>query len=140
MTEAAESATVGVDGARKIDGLVLVFDATSGPLGAVFDTAKKLLRIRGCALCAITHGALGERSEWRSCRAALGVPVEYFHKDDLPQVLHGKVGDLPCILARVGEAFVPLVEPEVIARCGGSVAELRGKIVYHAARKGLALE
>lgn len=81
--------------ARKIDGLVLVFAATSGALGALVDTAKKLLRIRGCALCTITHGALGEKPEWKTCREALGVPVEYFHVDDLPQPLRATVGALP---------------------------------------------
>ena len=68
---------------RTIERLIFVFDADSGALSAFFDSAKKALRLGGCALCTITHGLAGERSEWRECKEELGVPVEYVHRDEI---------------------------------------------------------
>ena len=125
---------------RAIDRLLFVFDADSGAWSAAADSARKLLRLNGCALCAVTHGLLSERDEMRSCREELGVPVDYLHRDELPSGLRDLVaGRLPTVVAVVGDEPVVLLEPEVIARCRGSVADLRGKLVFHAARRGLAL-
>ncbi len=44
------------DDKRTIERLILVFDANAGPFSALVDSAKKLLRINGCSLCALTHG------------------------------------------------------------------------------------
>ncbi|HSL81751.1 MAG TPA: hypothetical protein VLF66_03190 [Thermoanaerobaculia bacterium] len=41
---------------RRIDRLILVYAAESGLTNAVVDSAKKLLMVKGCSLCAITHG------------------------------------------------------------------------------------
>lgn len=124
---------------RKIDALVLVYDATSGPWGLLVDTAMKVLRIRGCPLCTITHSVAGERSEWRTCRVELGVPLEHYHRDDQPEDVRSVCGDqLPCILARAGGQILILVDAEAIRRCSGSVADLRGKLLFHAARSGLS--
>ena len=43
--------------------LVLVYDANSGTWSAVLDSARKLLSLDACGLCAITHGLAGEKSE-----------------------------------------------------------------------------
>ena len=124
----------------RIDALLLVYDATTGPLQTAVEIVKKVLHINGCPLCDTTHGPRHEKAEWRSCREALGVPMRYFHKDgltaDVERVVDGRV---PCILAQVDGELVRLLEPSVIHRCRGSVRNLRGKISYHAARKGLSL-
>lgn len=74
---------------RTIDRVVFVFSANSGVSSAAIDSAKKVLQLRGCALCSITHGR---------------------------QVLIG---------------------PDVLARCKGSVADLKGRLQTYAAMHDL---
>ena len=127
--------------AKKVDKLVLLYDANSGAWGAVVDSAKKMLMLKGCPLCSITHGIVGERADWKSCRDELGVPVDYLHRDELTGEtarLAMEVG-LPCVLAESGGQLVPLLGPDVLERCRGSVAEFRGKLHYYASAKELDL-
>ena len=108
---------------RKIVRLCLVYDANSGKLGAWIDSTRKILMIKGCALCTITHGITGERQEWRSCKAQVGVPIDYFHRDDMPAPIATAARALPCILAEIeGGEFEMLLPPESLAECGGSVS------------------
>lgn len=123
-----------------IDRLILVYAADSGTLAAVMDSAKKLLKLQGCTLCAITHGILGEKDEWKDCKAELGVMVDYLHQDEIDESTRRLVGqDLPCIVAEAGAERLVLLGPEVLSRCRASVAELKGKILWHARAKGLAV-
>lgn len=125
---------------RTIERLIFVFDADSGALSAFFDSAKKALRLGGCALCTITHGLAGERSEWKECKEELGVPVEYVHRDEVTPALHEVLGEeLPAVVAEAGGELVQLMDREVLERCRGSVADLRGRIVYFASTRKLAL-
>lgn len=127
--------------ARKVDRLILLYDANSGAWGAVVDTAKKILMLKGCPLCSITHGIAGEKNEWKSCREEIGIRVDYLHRDELQGEtarLAQEVG-LPCVLAQSGSELVPLLNPEVLERCRGSVAEFRGKLHYYASAKELDL-
>lgn len=125
---------------RPIDRLILVFAAESGAFHAFLDSAKKVLRIKGCTLCSITHGLVGEKAEWKTCREELGVPVDSVHLDEidseLAQVIDGQV---PCIVAQTGDDKVLLLGPDVLERCRGSVADLKGRLFTHAAGKGLSL-
>jgi len=124
---------------QTIDRLIFVFNAGSGTLNAFVDSAKKLLMIRGCTLCTITHGLAGEKSEWRDCKEEIGVPVDYVHKDEITPRLDGVVhGQLPCIVAEAGGELTLLLAPEVLERCQGSVADLRGRLHYFASLHRLA--
>jgi len=126
-------ATVTVSGKRPIDRLLLVFNADSGALAAFVDSAKKLLMINGCSLCSITHGLAGEKSEWRHCKEELGVPVDSIHRDEVDAELRSLIGDdLPCIVAESGGESVVLLGPDVLRRCRGSVADLKGRLNYFA--------
>ena len=127
-------------GKQQIDRLVFVFNADSGRWNAFVDSTKKLLMINGCTLCSITHGMLGEKDEWNSCKESLGVTIDYVHRDEIHTALRDVVGNaLPCIVAQVGSAYLMLIKPEVLERCHGSVSELKGKIEYYSAMKDLAL-
>jgi len=53
---------------QPISRLYFVYNAESGTLAAIVDSAKKLLSINGCPLCSLTHSLLGERNEWKTCR------------------------------------------------------------------------
>ena len=125
---------------RPIDELILIYNAKSGLTGAFVDSAKKLFQLKGCTLCSITHGLAGERPDWQDCKAALGVPITYYHRDDRPaQLAHLTAADLPCILARSGEDYIKLLDPDALARCNGKVADLRGRLRHRATLEGLNL-
>ena len=124
---------------RKVDRLLFIFDADSGILDAMVDSARKLLRIKGCALCAITHGLATEKGEMRACREELGVPVDYLHKDELTDDLRRVCPELPCVVATVGDDHTLHLDRKTNERCRGSVADLRGKLLFHAAKHDLDL-
>lgn len=125
---------------RPIEKLILVFDANAGVLDALIDSTRKLFRLKGCPLCSITHGLAGERSEWKSCRDSIGVPVDYLHRDELDASLEQIIGDqLPCVLARTADRTELLMGPAVLDRCAGSIPDFRGRLMHHAARLGLTI-
>ena len=126
--------------ARSIQELVLVFNADSGRLNAWLDSARKLLGVGECSLCDITHGLAGEKQDWAACRSDLGVPVDALHRDELSEpLLHAVDGQFPCVVARTDEGYERLLGPDVLARCRGSVADFRGRLLTHAAMQDLAL-
>lgn len=107
----------------------LVYDARAGAITAAFDGAKKLLGLSSCPLCAITHGVATERRAWKTCRAALGLPVRTWHSDDLPHALRAVlVGGLPAVAAEVAGAYRPLLGPADIRACGASPERLAERI------------
>jgi hypothetical protein len=125
---------------RRIDRLIFVFNAGSGSFNAFLDSARKLLQIKGCTLCTITHGLAGEKSEWKECKEEIGVPVDYVHKDEIWPDLDTVVGSkLPCVVAMAGGELVFLLGPEVLDRCKGSVADLKGRLSVFSSMKGLEL-
>lgn len=126
---------------ERIEKIILVYSARAGLLDALLDSSKKLLSVNGCSLCRITHGLLGERDDWKSCRDSLGVAVEYFHRDELDSSLAALVGGaLPCVVAQTKSGHEVLMGPEVLSRCGDSVEDFRGRLHHHAVRLGLTLE
>lgn len=122
-----------------VERLIFVFSADAGPMAALVDSARKVLRLNGCALCAITHGLAGEKGEWKECKAELGVPVEYVHRDEVDGALAQVATALPCVVAVAGGRMVTLLTPDVLERCSGQVSDLRGRLVYYAGMKGLSL-
>ena len=123
-----------------IDRLYFVYNADSGTLAAIVDSAKKLLSINGCPLCSLTHSLAGERTEWVNCRETIGVPVDYVHRNELTSGMKGAVEgeSLPCVLAKSGDRIVILLTADTIRRCNGSIADLRGRLSIHAAMRDLA--
>jgi hypothetical protein len=125
---------------RRIDRLIFVFNAGSGSFNAFLDSARKLLQINGCTLCSITHGLAGEKSDWKECKEEIGVPVDYVHKDELWPALETAVhGKLPCVVAKAGDDLVLLLGPDVLDRCKGSVADLKGRLTVFSSMNGLEL-
>ncbi|MEM7395057.1 MAG: hypothetical protein AAF492_22225, partial [Verrucomicrobiota bacterium] len=88
----------------------------------------------------LTHGTFGERNSWKSCKQEIGVPIEYLHRDEIPQNLQDVVGDqIPSVVARTNGSFVLLLKPEVIGRCKGNVSDLKGRLRHFAAINDLSL-
>lgn len=120
--------------------LILVYAADSGMLSAIQDSAKKLFRLKACSLCSITHGLLGEKEEWKDYTAEIGVPVDYYHRDEIPTEIRTSAGDdLPVILAQVNGKAVPLLSRQILEQCGGSVSALRRTLRQQAIQKNLEI-
>ncbi|HEV3456349.1 MAG TPA: hypothetical protein VHG32_07300 [Thermoanaerobaculia bacterium] len=125
---------------QTVDRLIFVYNADAGLLSALLDSARKVLQIKGCTLCAITHGLAGERSDWSECKAELGVPVDYLHRDEVTPELRQLIGDqLPCVVGQAKDELITLLTPAVLDRCKGSVADFKGRLQYHASLHGLVL-
>jgi len=123
-----------------VDRLIFVFHADSGRLAAFLDSVKKVLAVESCTLCAITHGLAGEKSDWKSCRESLGIPVDYLHLDEIPAHLKEVVGGAtPCVIAEAGGSYVRLLEPDVLAQCQGDVGAFKRRLAEAAAAHDLAL-
>ena len=125
---------------QQIHRLILIYNADSGMLSALADSARKVLRLNGCSLCSITHGLVSEKARWRSCRAEIGVPIDTLHRDELFGPVKRLVGDsLPCVVAETGDGPRLLLTPDVLERCRGSVGDFRGRLLTHAAMRDMEL-
>ncbi len=125
---------------QQIRRLILIYNADAGMLSALVDSARKVLRLNGCALCSITHGLSGEKNEWRSCRAEIGVPIDYLHRDEIFGPMKQLVGDtLPCVVAETAAGPQVLLTPDVLDRCRGSVDDFKGRLQTHAAMRDMEL-
>ena len=125
---------------RPVRELIFIFAADQGAMAVIKDSITKVLKLKGCSLCSITHGLLGEKEEMKNCRAELGVPVDYRHRDELAPAMRDAAGAaLPVVLARTDEGYTLLLNADVLDRCTGNVSALRGKLQFHAGRLGLDL-
>lgn len=128
------------EGTTSVEKLIFVYRADTGRVNALIDSAKKLLMIRGCTLCSITHGLAGEKQEWRTCREEIGVPVEVVHRDELHGEVARAVGEaLPCVVAQVDGELSVLLDPEILQRCLGSVADFKARLKLKAAMRSLEI-
>lgn len=109
--------TVRAEGEDALAGVTLLFvyNADSGAVSALRDYLHKAVSpsTYQCNLCALTYGALGMRGDWAEFVEALGVAVEFLHRDEL-QESHGIDDvDLPVVLVSVHgrvEEMIPAVE------------------------------
>jgi hypothetical protein len=64
--------------------LVFVYNADSGLFNLAFDVAHKIFspQTYNCNLCAVTHGMLGIKEEWRLYLETLDASVEFLHADE----------------------------------------------------------
>lgn len=130
MTEVAD--------ARRILGLVGVFDAEGTLRGELTYWVGARLGRAHCALCSITHGTFRERDDWRLCRAGLPVPFATFHRDDQPTAVRDLLGThLPAVVAVTEAAHVLLVGPDALNACHGSPEALVDALTTAAASAGL---
>ncbi len=99
---------------ESIGGLVFVYNADSGFVSAIFDSAHKLLSpsTYDCQLCALTHGLAGPREQWSAFLKTLSVPIEFLHRDEFrrrfPQFASSTA--LPAIFRHRDNALTPLLD------------------------------
>lgn len=109
--------------------LLFVYNADSGLFNTLADIGHKLFSpaTYPCALCAITHGLLAERAEWRAFIESLGAGCEFLHRDQF----HARFPDievaLPAIFRLHDGRPRPCADAAAIGACLG-VADLRALI------------
>lgn len=81
--------------------LIFVYNADSGLFNAMADAAHKAFspETYACNLCQITYGMLGEKKEWQSFIASLGVETTFLHRDELARRFPTLEVALPAVLS-----------------------------------------
>lgn len=91
--------------------LVFVYNADSGILNAVMDSAHKLISpsTYSCSLCALTYHTFGEKKLWKKFRKESSLVMDFLHKDEfenrypdhnhgLPVIFYEEDSDLTMIM------------------------------------------
>lgn len=94
--------------------LVFIYNADSGLVSAVLDSAHKLISpsTYQCELCSITHGLFGEREAWRKFRESFDGIMTFLHRDETDWQ-----GELPIILLRVDGTETVVGDKAFLASC-----------------------
>ena len=120
--------------------LVLVYNAESGWIAALADSTRKVLAPQDvpCALCRLTHGAVGPRRAWRRFVAECAEPPRVVHRDERPDATARPAVEPPCVLWS-DDAGAPevLLDREAIAECS-SVEALIAALQARLARRASA--
>ena len=118
--------------------LVGVYDADGTIRGELAYFVGARLGRRHCALCDITHGAVRERDEWRTCRAALPIPFETVHRNDQPAAVRALLsGVYPAVVAETDDDWVLLLGPDELEACHSSSDALMSSIETVSRQLGL---
>ncbi len=74
--------------------LIFIYNANSGIRNAIVDSAHKIFspNTYECSLCAITHGAFTENTDWKNFRTTANVDMEFLHKDEFQKTYASKFG------------------------------------------------
>ena len=89
--------------------LLFVYNADSGSLNAILDSAHKLLSpsTYQCKLCELTYGLVNETKAWKAFRETSDEDMVFLHRDEYEQQFTQRF-DYP-FLARVnGDNLTPL--------------------------------
>lgn len=73
--------------------LVGVYDADGGLLGEAAYVWGKIRGTRHCALCDLTHGLVRRKPEWDQMVADLGIPMDLWHLNELPDDVRQAVAE-----------------------------------------------
>lgn len=125
--------------AGEIVRLIGVYDADGTIRGELAYWLGARLGRAHCALCDITHGLVRERADWSTCRAALPVIFDTYHRDQQPDGVRTAIGNkLPAVVAETTGGLVPLLDPDDLAACRGSTKELFDAVERAVIRAGLS--
>ena len=99
--------------------LVFVYNADSGFVSTLLDIGHKIVspQTYSCNLCAITHSTFSMRDEWKSFVAALGVPIEFLHRDELEKQYGMRGVGLPAVFRRADNTLETWISREEINNC-----------------------
>jgi len=126
----------------RIEKLIMVTPFGSGI--ASLSEEEQLVLLKGCVLCQITrdldNGSTRSKTDWRACKAELGVEVAIYTLDRADAHLLDVIGhEAPAVCALAEGEYHLLLDQAVLARCKGSVADFRGRLGFRASALGLDL-
>ncbi len=106
----------------KIQSLIFVYNANSGAVNALLDTAHKIVSpdTYECSLCALTFGNFKENITWKAFRESANVEMLFLHKNEFLKQYRSKwlpKYDFPIVLMKVDdqlEAFVTKKELNLV--------------------------
>lgn len=126
-------------GHGQIRRLIGVYDADGTVWGELSYWVGARLGRAHCSLCDITHGSVREKAGWRTCREALPVPFDTYHRNDQPDAVRAALaGRYPAVLAETEVGVVVLLDATALEDCGASPERLVQAIEGAVARLGVA--
>lgn len=84
--------------------LVFVYNADSGFFEALRDGVTKIVSPAAypCRLCALTYGLATMKPRWRRFVDALGIPVEFLHRDEFEEKYPREDAEFPSAYIDMG--------------------------------------
>lgn len=105
-----------------IQRLVGVYNADGGLRGEFRYLIGHYLRGESCSLCDITHSPFRRKASWDQQVAALGIPFELLHLNELDPTLASFVaGRAACVVAETDEGRELLITNDELEAADGSV-------------------
>ena len=97
--------------------LVFVYNAKSGKVNALLDTAHKLVQptTYECNLCRLTHDTFAENKKWRDFKRTTSHVLEFLHKDEFEKYYASKFGyrfEFPIVLVENEGDLEVLISPK----------------------------
>ncbi len=114
-----------------------IYDADGGLAGELRYVVGHLLGTAECALCDITHSPVRRRPAWDRMVAALGVPFELRHRNELDAALTAALRGvaLPTVVAELADGRITeVVDRTALAGCGGSIERFAEVLAARAPR------
>ncbi len=108
-----------------------VYDADGGVVGEVRYLIGHLLGTAECALCDITHSPVRRKPTWDRMVAALGVPFELRHRNELTPDEAAAIAPmgLPVVAAELADGrLVRVLDVGDLAACAGDVEAFRTRL------------
>jgi hypothetical protein len=106
-----------------IERLSYVYDADGSLVGELRYYFSSLFGRAHCGLCDVTHTRVGRRAAHTACAERIGVPITYYHRDDVPaDVADAAGGRWPAVVGHdsAGAAHL-LLDCDAIESCNGNV-------------------
>lgn len=93
--------------------LIFVYNADSGSVNAVLDTAHKILSpsTYQCQLCQLSYGLVKENQAWKAFRESLHEEVVFLHRDEFEEQYAQKL-EYPVLLRKSGDEFDVLLSAQ----------------------------
>ena len=97
--------------------LIFVYNADSGKVNALWDSAHKLFSPKNydCNLCALTFGTFSEKKIWKQFRKSVDAEMIFLHRDEFQKQYKSKwlqKVDFPVILVSINEGLEVFISSE----------------------------
>jgi hypothetical protein len=97
--------------------LIFVYNANSGTLNSLFDSAHKIVspKTYDCNLCDLTFGVFAEKEAWKNFREASAIEMIFLHKDEFLKQYRSKwlpKYNFPSILSAENDKLEIFITPE----------------------------